>query len=360
MTLIRVASIGYGDIAQRARFIELQNLGDRAQLVAIAGRNEEGLKKCAERFGIPDTYTDVDEMLARDDIDAVLVLTPPDVHAEMAIKAIDAGKHVLIEKPMVNSVSEAHAIEEAMKGKQLVCFPLPHVSGTRFDLIKELIAQGAIGEVTSVELHWGHRGPTHADWFYKKALAGGGVLVDLGIYALGATVYLFGPATHVSALLVTKFETRTMDDGTVVEPDVEDDAFVNLWLKNGIAVSLHATWNGYLSHHHTRTPMVCLGREGLIYSAGGAVYVHRADGAYEHITLPSEDAVIDGQPCKAYKPQATQVRGTIEEFIYRIESGDTSTDLLAQQVHVAEIVQEVYASGGLDNVRRLSSGYFRH
>lgn len=344
--MIRIASIGYGDIAQRSRFVELQGLSDRARLVAIAGRNESKMQQCAEKFDIPDTYTDVDEMLLRDDIDAVLVLTPPHSHAELALKVIEAGKHVLMEKPMVSDVDEAHAILNAMDGRDQLCFPLPHVSGTRFDLIKHLVDEGAIGSVTSVEIHWGHRGPTHADWFYNKREAGGGVLVDLGIYPLGAVIYMFGKATHINGMLTRRFQTRVMDDGSVISPDVEDDAFVNLHLENKITVSLHATWNGYVSHHDTRTPITVVGRDGMIYSPAGRepIYLHRGDGKYNDISLKAETGERDGYKWNVYQPDSSQVRGVVEEFIFRIEQGDTSQTLLEQQVHVAEIVDALYQS----------------
>lgn len=357
--MIRVASIGYGDIAQRLRFHELKSEGDRAELVAIAGRDSAKLKACAERFDIPDTYTDVDAMLARDDIDAVLVLTPPDTHAEMAIKAIRAGKHVLLEKPMVMSIDEAHAIAEAVKENPVVFFPLPHVAATRLDVIKELVEAGAVGTVTSVEWHQGHRGPTHADWFYRKEIAGGGVLYDLGIYALGGIAYMFGPAAKVSALLATRFKTRTMDDGSVVEPNVEDVAMVNLWLEKDIAAYVHATFNGYLSHHHTRSTLVILGREGMLYSGGNApIHLHRADDNYEGLPFETEPDEFEGrQGRRIIPPDDATARSPMDEFLHRIEQNDLSTTLLEQQIHVSEIMMAAVESGGLDDARSLSTRF---
>ena len=246
--MIRIASIGYGDIARRRHFPEFRNLGDKAQLVALAGRDEPSLAECARKFGVPAWYPDVDEMLARDDVDAVLVLTPPDSHGLFAKKAIEAGKHVLLEKPMVKSVEEATDLLQALKIQQqkkpITFFPLPHVDIPEHRVVARLIADGVIGEATSVECHRGHRGPSHADWFYRKELAGGGVLFDLGIYQVSAVVSLFGPARTVSALCNRHFDTRTMDDGTVVQPDVEDSALVSLWLDNRMAVTINANWNG--------------------------------------------------------------------------------------------------------------------
>ena len=84
--MIRIASIGYGDIARRRHFPELRNLGDKAQLVALAGRDEPSLAECAREFNVPAWYADADEMLVRDDIDAVLILTPPTAMAYLQRK----------------------------------------------------------------------------------------------------------------------------------------------------------------------------------------------------------------------------------------------------------------------------------
>ncbi len=362
--MIRVASIGYGDIAQRSRFPELMEFGDRARLVAIAGRDGSRLSECAERFGGPDTYTDVDEMLARDDVDAVLVLTAPDSHAEMTIKAVRAGKHVLLEKPMVVDLQEAYAIQEAVQDERTrrprVVYPLPHTPSGYYAMLRSLIESGAVGDVTNVECHAAHRGPTHAGWFYQKDRAGGGVLFDLGIYPLSAVTSLFGPAERVSALVGTRFEERRLDDGSSVQPDVEDYALVNLWMKRGIAVTVNANWNGFATHHHTRHRIAVFGREGLLHVGGPqAIYLHRVDGDYDGFPVSTHEIEYDGYPCRKVQPQTDiqAARGTIDEFLHRIETEETSTALLAQRVHIHEIMFAAYESGRLATARKIESSF---
>jgi len=357
--MLRIASVGYGDIAQRSHFPSLARLKDKAKLVAICGRNAERAAQCADRFGIPDYYTDIDEMLARDDIDAVMVVTPPEAHCEPAVKAVRAGKHVLLEKPMTPTMDEAYRILEAVEGSGVTFFPLPYVASPSYDALRLLVDKGAIGEVTNIECHKSHRGPTHADWFYKKEIAGGGVLFDLGIYALGAIAHVFGPAARVSAMLGRRYDTRTMDDGSTVEPDVEDIAFVNLWLESGVGVTINANFNGYLSHHETRSRLVVFGREGMIHfgAPGGSIYVHRADGKYDHLPLPFELAEFDGYTCAKVTPEKGQARSILEHFIGMIEAGDTSTLLLRQQIHVVEIMLKSYESGGLDHHQEITTRF---
>ena len=277
--MIRLGAIGCGDIAQRARLPDLLQYRQDAQLVAIAGRDPTRLRACAEAFDVPRTYLDTDALLAEPDIDGVLILTPPSTHAELALAAVSAGKHVLIEKPMTTTLEDAKRVLKAVETRPVVFSPLPDVTSAEHDLVKRMVDRGAVGQVTGVECHRGHRGPTHAGWFYRKEIAGGGVLLDLGIYGLTEIASLFGPGTRLSSLCETTIPERTLDDGSTVAVDVEDVALVNIWLERGITATVHATWNGYLSHHETRTRSTIFGREGMLaYGVpGGGVYLHRPD-----------------------------------------------------------------------------------
>lgn len=362
--MIRIAAVGHGDIAQRRHFPDLEELGERAQLVAIAGRDESSLERTAHQFGVSSWYTDADEMLAREDIDAVLVLTPPSSHGLFAKKAIEAGKHVLVEKPLVMTLEEAAELLTALKAQQLkvptTFLPLPDVETPEHRLVARLLAEGIVGEVTSVECHRGHRGPTHAEWFYRQALAGGGVLFDLGIYGVSAVVSLLGPARTVAALCNRRFDVRTMNDGTVVEPDVEDSALVNLWLDNDLAVTINANWNGYVTHHATRSRVTVVGREGSLHFgvADGGVYVHRGDSDYGRISVPSEEARFDGYLCRRIDSLARACPGSIVgNFVTMIEGGETSVRRLEMQVHVMEIIFEAYRSGAVNEVRTLTTRF---
>jgi predicted dehydrogenase len=347
---LRIAAIGYGDIAQRRHFPDIAALNGTAELVAIAGRDRQRLKDCAGRFNVPQFYTDPAAMLREGAIDAVLVLTPPDSHAAYAEMAVRAGKHVMVEKPLVPTIDEAVRLCEAVRAqssvKPITFFPLPNVGNPEHRLVEHLLRAGAVGEVTSVECHRGHRGPTHASWFYQKHLAGGGVLFDLGIYGLTSVATLFGPAVSMTACCSRHFETRVMDDGAVVRADVEDSALINLLLEGNIAVSMNANWNGCLSHHHTRMRAVVIGREGMLHFgvADGAVYVHRPDENYQALPVGSE-ALFDGYACRRFVSGAPgKPPSIIGEFVARIKAGDTSTRSLEMQTHVLEIITKAYVS----------------
>ena len=352
--VLRIASIGYGDIAQRRHFPQLQALAGRAELVAIAGRDARRLRECAARFDIPRCYTDPATMLRDADIDAVLVVTPPDSHADYAEMAVRAGKHVMVEKPLVRTPEEAARLTASVRArnaiKPITFFPLPHFLTAEFALVDRVLKAAAIGRVTTVENHRGHRGPTHASWFYSKALAGGGVLLDLGIYQLTSVAAMFGPAVRMTACCTRQFESRTMDDGSVIRPDVEDSALINLVLESGVTVSINANWNGCLSHHATRARAVVIGREGILHFgvADGAVYVFRPDGNYNSLPVESEPAMFDGQTCRKLRPQGHGGPASIVgDFVAMIEAGDVSTRALDIQAHLMDIVARAYGPAGV-------------
>ena len=356
--MIRLAAIGYGDIARRARFPDLLQHRAEAELVAIGGRDRARLEVCAAGFGVPRTYDDIEALLAEPDIDGVLILTPPDTHADLALAAVAAGKHVLVEKPMATTLAEARRILGALEQDPVVFFPLPDVASAEHALARELLEGEAVGTVTAVECHRGHRGPTHAGWFYRKDVAGGGVLLDLGIYALTEVASLFGPTLRLSALCGTRFPQRILDDGATVDVDVEDVALVNLWLERGIAVTLHATWNGYQSHHETRTRTTVFGREGMLAydMRNGGVFVHRADGRYAAGGTPAKTDGLDGRMYAA-RPGAGSKDTIVGRFIDRITRGDLDLGPLRRQVHVMDETIEAYASCDAVAVRKLQTRF---
>lgn len=340
---IRIAAIGYGDIAQRRHFPQLLELPGRADLVAIAGRDPRRLADCATRFNVARWFTDPAEMLRQPNIDAVLILTPPDTHATYAEISVRAGKHVLVEKPLVPSLAEALHLAAVVRTRPVTFMALPFIETPDHLLAADLIARGAIGEVSAIECHRGHRGPTHAPWFYSKAQAGGGVLADLGIYHLTSIAALFGPAKHFSATLSTRFATRTMDDGTTIHPDVEDGALLTLVLESGVMASMHAHWNGSQPHTATRARVLVIGREGSLYFGAADGLVHLWRPTNDAATFGGEDGVFDSNPVRSFRPPGAGTPPSIvRAFVERIEAGDTSTRSLDIQAHVLEIIARAY------------------
>jgi predicted dehydrogenase len=155
MTL-RVAMIGYGFMGathsvgwrQAPRMFDLP---DAVEMAVIVGRNADAVAAAGAKWGWAESATDWRDVIARDDIDIVDIVTPGDSHAEIAIAALEAGKHVLVEKPLANTVEEAErmlsAAEQAHQRGQraVVGFTYRRVPAVTF--LRDLIAQGVVGTV---------------------------------------------------------------------------------------------------------------------------------------------------------------------------------------------------------------------
>ena len=184
---------------------------------AICGRNEENVKGAAAEFGWEGYETDWKTLIARDDIDLVDVSTPGDSHAEIAIAAAEAGKHVFCEKPLANSLAEARSMAEAVNRagvKSMVAYNYRRVPAVA--LAKRLIEEGRIGQV----YHW--RAVYLQDWIMdpdfplvwrlQKEKAGSGPHGDLNAHIIDLARYLIGEITEVTGMQETFIKERPVVD----------------------------------------------------------------------------------------------------------------------------------------------------
>src|SRR6266540_4956926 len=191
-------------------------------MVAICGRDKANVTAAAAKFGWASVETDWKRLIARDDVDLVDIVTPGDTHAEIAIAALEAGKHVLCEKPMANTVAEAEAMAEAARRardrgvRAMVAFNYRRVPALAH--ARNLVASGALGEirhVRSVYLQdWLSDPAAPMTWRLRREHAGSGALGDLGAHIVDAAQFVTGELiTGVSALTKTFVETRPTANG---------------------------------------------------------------------------------------------------------------------------------------------------
>ena len=173
-----------------------------------------------QELGIPRFTTDYEEIVAADDIDAVLVLTSMPEHGPITRAALEAGKHVLVEKPMAVTLPEAAKLVELAKDSpgHLVCAPHVVLSPTYQEMARHL-ENGDIGAVRSARARYGWAGPWWGQWFYRS---GGGPLFDLGVYNVTSLTGWFGPAKRVTAMAGTAIPERVVD-GENMKVEVEDN-----------------------------------------------------------------------------------------------------------------------------------------
>ena len=246
----KVAVIGAGGMLQyhAAGFKEAG-----AEIVALVDMNEDAAKEAAKTWAIPETYTDVAEMLEKSDADAVSVIVPNKFHAPLAIQCLQAGKHVFCEKPPALSAAE---VEEMIavaneSGKRLM-FNYNNRARPESYKMKELIDAGEVGTINSAQAKWIRRTgiPGFGGWFTTKELSGGGPLIDL-LHMVDLAMHFMGypePA-HVLGQTFDSFITdKTFKgpwgiadraDGTT---DVETAAHGFVTFKTGQVLSLQVSW----------------------------------------------------------------------------------------------------------------------
>jgi predicted dehydrogenase len=224
MARTRVGVAGCGSVSDK--YLPDLAASPHAELVAVCDIDEGRARQAAERHGVPAWYTDPDAMLAREDFALMLNLTPMRLHAPLNLKGLQAGRHVLCEKPIATTLRDADALleEAARRGVQLYGAPNAVISPT-FRAAAEAIGAGEIGKVCAVHGRYGHGGPGHAEpWYYK---AGGGSLFDLGVYNVVTITGLLGPAKGVVALSGIAVPRRILR-GQEVIVEAEDNTMLLL------------------------------------------------------------------------------------------------------------------------------------
>ncbi|GGU23473.1 Gfo/Idh/MocA family protein [Streptomyces lavendofoliae] len=233
----------------------------RPVLAAVCGRDAGAVRAAADRHGWAAAETDWRALVARDDVDVVDICTPGDSHAEIAIAALEAGKHVLCEKPLANTVAEAEAMVAAAdraraRGRAaMVGFNYRRVPAMAY--ARELVAGGRLGALRHVRVTYLQDWLVDPDfpltWRLERAHAGSGALGDLGAHIVDLAQYLAGePIVGVSALTETFVRERPLlagassglsasggaERGTVT---VDDAALFTGRLASGALVSFEAT-----------------------------------------------------------------------------------------------------------------------
>ena len=240
MSKIKVGVIGCGSIAKHRHLPEYAN-NNKVEIVAVCDINEERVNEFAELYNAK-AYTSYEELLSVSDIDAVSVCTPNYLHAPISIAALQAGKHVLCEKPMATSQVEAENMIKAAKenNKKLM---IAH--NQRFvpshQKARQLIENGEVGKIYSFRTAFGHGGPERwsadgADsWFFRKEEAFIGAMGDLGVHKTDLLRFILGEEfVEVGAFIETSAKANA---------DVDDTAVCVLKSESGIIGTLAASWS---------------------------------------------------------------------------------------------------------------------
>jgi predicted dehydrogenase len=225
------------------------------EVAALASMEADELTALADEFGVPGRYGRWEDLLEENHLDALSVCAPPHLHAPIAVAALQAGTHVLSEKPMALSGDEARQMADtARKANRVLQVAFNHRRRGDVKVLKRHIGDGHLGHIYYAKARWLRRNgiPKGTGWFTSKALAGGGPLTDLGVHMLDIALYLLGEPRVVSASAATYAELGPRQPAVHASAggrpplfDVEDLASAFLRLDGGETLTLEASWAGY-------------------------------------------------------------------------------------------------------------------
>ena len=246
--MLGIGIIGCGKITQVRHAPEYQ-LNPQCTLRAFADMNYERAQQVAAQYEA-DAYADWHELLKRSDIDLVSVCVANAYHAEVTIAALEAGKHVLCEKPMATDIASCErmlAVAKANSKRLLIAHNQRLLHGHQ--LAREAIAHGEIGRVLTFSTCFGHSGPENwsvdkdADlWFFDPAKAAYGVMFDLGIHKMDLIQFLLGDTLQSVQAEIGTFHKKDAQDVPIA---VEDNAICLLRMNGGAAGTLTVSWSYY-------------------------------------------------------------------------------------------------------------------
>ncbi len=341
---IGIIGCGIGDFHAEAYLLD-----KRADVISLAGLDIPRCLEICKRHGIPEHTTNYEELLTRADIDAVSIAVPNYLHMPIAIAALKAGKHVLLEKPIGLTAAEGQQIVDAANeaGKVLgIAFNKRYRADT--ELLKSRILAGDLGEIYYAKAFWMRRAgiPGLGSWFTKKSLAGGGSLIDLGVHVIDMTLWLMGnpTITTVSAMSYSRLGPKgkghwaghRFEHSAESTFEVDDLSTAFLRTADGAAIQLETSWATF-SGHTDDYGVVLMGDEG-----GAEIKVHdyQKTGALRFFS-DIDGVPVDTQPRTIVHHEHQAV---VKRFIDAISLGVPMTPSGPEGVDRARIIDAIYQS----------------
>ena len=352
---VRFGVIGCGNVANN---YYLPYIAEVAQLVVTCDKIIERAKRSAELWGAKKYYDDPDKVFSDPDVDAVVITTSHASHAELAIKAAEAGKHMIVQKPLAVNMKDLEGVISAVRksGVKAVFEPSQPFFSPIMKRIKELIEEGTIGRPAIFISYTGHSGPTWSDWFFK-AEKGGGVIYDLAVYGIADSVYLFGKPMSISAtasiflkerkILRPEEHTKTiapeyykkqrpmyyhgMRPSVPVKVTAYDNSIISLLYKEGL---ISVIFGNYVTFTKLEMPTIQVyGQEGSI------VLMNAWTGEIKVVKGGKEEVVKVGRPRPYYEESVDHliecIRDDKEPLPY-IEWGRTITEIMIKAHEAVE------------------------
>ncbi len=332
--MVTIGIIGAGGIANKLHLPQLAELPD-ATVRRLSGRSAQRLETLAQRFGVPHWSSDHQDILNDPAIDAVVVALPHPLHVPLGIEVLAAGKHLLMQKPLCDTMEDADRFVRAVEGSDRTVLCLPHFSPTVYAARAQL-REGTIGTVSGATGRSSHGGPEvyYAEvrdafgeqsddlWFFDATRASVGALFDMGVYATSQLIATVGSVARVFGRTATLAKPTTL----------EDTATLLLEFENGALGTMETSWcdparTNFLHVHGTRGKLTQPGH------AGNAL-THWTPGSYTREDEPAVPREVDVSPF--------EVGNAHRHFLDCIAAGRQPP---LSNVHTARHVTEVLLAG---------------
>jgi predicted dehydrogenase len=225
MEKLKIGVIGLGWVSQIFHLPTLKKLGD-VEITAICDRDKSKAKYIGEKFGIAKTYTDYEEMLSKEDLNAVDICTPTDSHKNISMAALQKGLDVFVEKPIARHYAEALEISEtAIKSKRKLMVGMNNRFRPDMMMLKSIIEAGELGNIFYAKAGWIKKLSSVNPWLTQKDKAGGGVFLDLGLVTLDTLLWAlnFPQIRRVNAVTYNH-TTKSVEDSCVTFFETQNNA----------------------------------------------------------------------------------------------------------------------------------------
>lgn len=335
----KTLKLGVVGLGMGSAHVEGYQAHPQAEVVALCDMDTQRLKEKAEKYGIANTYTDVETMLKKCKLDAISVATPNALHAPITIAALKRGLHVLCEKPMAMTVAEAEKMLAATeKSKKNLMINFSYRFSPMSFALKQQVDAGVVGDIYFGRTVWHRRYgfPGFGGWFGQKALSGGGPLIDLGVHRLDLALWLMG-YPEPSVVLGSSYNhlARIEVERQQKAFDVEDLACGLVKFTNGATLILEASWAGNTNEAEQMVTKLYGTKGGLCQSNQGGGYQFQA----EIYTREGENFFT-----KHLDATAAKVPSAYSEFVDSILEGRQPIASGDDGVKVMKILEGIYRS----------------
>ena len=351
MEKVKVGIIGTGGISH-AHMGGYKAIPDRVEMTAVCDIDEEKVKAYAAKFNVPRWYTDYNEMLAKENLDAVSVTTWNAAHKSAAIAALNAGVNVICEKPMAMNAEEAEEMKAvAEKNGKVLQIGFVRRYGEDASIIKKFIDGGTLGDLYYAKATYLRRSSCPGGWFGDKSYSGGGPLIDLGVHVMDLVRYLAGCPKPISVYGVTynnlgpdrasgakaNLGYESKQNSSKFKFDVEDFTSAMIRFDNGMVLTVEASFN--LNIKEDRADIELFGTKGGTKIGGSTEFFTDMNGTFVNITPAGGganfrftesfnaeiahfiDCVEHGVPCRAPAEDGVILMKMIDAIYKSAETG---------------------------------------